>query len=102
MRKGPTPLSEVQKIEVPVRSTPAGPFANDWYTSPLDDPRIATNKPDWDLARMALDWLPHTIARAQVDYRALFAFLQDNRQLPEYLMPEEDEEEEDKNPFYGT
>jgi hypothetical protein len=86
-------------VEFPAVEAPAGKYANEWYSSPLDDKRFGKKKTDWDLVREALRVLPETAARAEADYHSLYAYARDNGELPEQL--EDKEEEEEDNPFYG-
>ncbi|GLI82271.1 hypothetical protein PoHVEF18_010701 [Penicillium ochrochloron] len=86
-------------VEFPAVEAPAGKYANEWYSSPLDDKRFGKRKTDWDLVREALRVLPETAARAEADYHSLYAYARDNGELPEQL--EDEEEEEEDNPFYG-
>lgn len=87
------------EVEVPSVAVPVGQYANEWYSSPLDDKRFGKKKTDWDLVREALEVLPETAARAMADYQSLYAYARDNGELPEQVA--EEEEEEDDNPFYG-
>lgn len=87
-----------EHIHFPFILAPAGPYSNDWYKSPLDDPRFGEREIDWDAAREALRVLPEIVQRARADFDAIHAFLRDVNQLPEQI---ERKEQGKKNPFYG-